>query len=253
MLVAERINRINSLLQQNGTVGVEQLAALFHVSEMTIRRDLERMEQDGKLIRCHGGAVSKQSPGSESGSPDPAAHHPEAKLRIAQYCAEHLIQPDSILYLDASSTVEALAGLISGIPRLTVLTNDIRTANMLVGLDLTLLLIGGTVQPGSTGVYGRDAEHQLSNYRIDAAFVSALTVNESLDVFEATENRAYFRRLVMECAQKTYLLVDSSKFDQQSLFKTNSLRDYTAVITNYFPPDETRQFMTQNQVQLISV
>ena len=59
MLTVERMGEIYNLLQQNGVVRVDELAGRFQVSEMTIRRDLEKMEREGRLIRCHGGAVQK--------------------------------------------------------------------------------------------------------------------------------------------------------------------------------------------------
>ena len=67
MLTVERMSEIYGLLQQNGVVRVDELAVRFQVSEMTIRRDLEKMEREGKLTRCHGGAVQKEEIARDQG------------------------------------------------------------------------------------------------------------------------------------------------------------------------------------------
>ena len=249
MVTIERMNEIYDLLQKNGVVRVDELAGRFQVSEMTIRRDLEKMEREGRLIRCHGGAVQKMDLARDKGFDSRAALNRETKERLAQYCLDHYVHEGMVLYLDAGSTVLALANLLPAVPGLTVVTNDVRIADTLAESGRDVIILGGHVQAELGCIYGHTAEEQLENYRVDAAFVSGLCVDDNFDVFAEAESKAYFRRRLHRCARQVFMVIDASKFHRRSLFKINSLADYTAVVTDWTPTEAA----AQSEVEWVTV
>ena len=254
MLTIERMSEIYGLIQQNGVVRVDELAGRFRVSEMTIRRDLEKMEREGRLTRCHGGAVqrTKKSRATEDDG-NLVAEHMEAKMRIAKYCFDHYVHESTVIYLDAGSTVLELAKLLPSLSDLTVVTNDVRIAGALMNSNVEVFILGGNLQRTQGGIYGQMAEQQLKNYRVDQAFVSGLCVDDSFDVFSAIESMMYFRRTLLTCARQTFMLLDASKLHRQSLFKINNLADYAATVTDGSLPEELAVRAAQAGIEWVMV
>lgn len=253
MLTVERMGEIYNLLQQNGVVRVDELAGRFQVSEMTIRRDLEKMEREGRLIRCHGGAVQKMEITRDQGFDNRASLNLDAKMRLARYCFDHYIQENAVIYLDAGSTVLELAKLLSNVPGLTVVTNDVIIAGALVNSNMDVFILGGSIQRSLGCIHGHTAESQLENYRVDVAFVSSLCADDAFDVFAATESKVYFRRKLLTCARQTFMMLDASKFHRQSLFKINNLADYSAVITDKELSEEQAAQAVQAGIEWVTV
>ena len=253
MLTVERMSEIYGLLQQIGVVRVDELAVRFQVSEMTIRRDLEKMEREGKLTRCHGGAVQKQEIARDQGVDKRASYNLGAKVKIAKYCFEQYVHENTVVYLDAGTTVLEPAKLLPAMGGLTVVTNDVMIASALFNSNVDVFMLGGNVQRFQGCIHGHTAESQLENYRVDMAFVSSLCVDDAFDVFTATENRVYFRRKLLTCARQTFMLLDASKFHRQSLFKVNNLADYSAVITDKTLSEEMASQASQTGIEWIAV
>ncbi len=126
MLVAERYDKIVSLVNERGSIRVSELSELCGVTEETIRRDLDRLEQQGKLRRSHGGAVSVKETQAETPYFEREVMHQEEKKRIAK-AAVARIEPHDRIALDASSTAWYMASILPDVP-LTVLTNSIKVA-----------------------------------------------------------------------------------------------------------------------------
>ena len=240
------------MLNASGLVKVEELATHFGVSEMTVRRDLERLEKDGIATRCYGGAVKNAELMHDDTFEDRQVLHQEQKQKIAAYC-QKMIRPGSIVFLEAGSTVLEIAKLIANTPDLTVITNDINIAAYLVNYDINLIMIGGIVQRHLGCVHGYVAEKALDEIRIDMAFVSGLSVDKDFDVFAATESKVYFRRKLIERSNKTYLVMDSSKFFKQSLYKINNLSNYTAIISDKVNNEFEKKIIQDKGINWITV
>jgi len=253
MLAIERLSEITKELQRRGTAKVEELAKQFGVSEMTIRRDLEKLEKDGVAYRCYGGAALKTDLINDVAFKDRETLFPDVKKRLAAYCHRNFTDGPHILYLDAGSTVLELAKLLVYQPSLTIITNDVIIASYLAGREFETIILGGKVQAGLGCVHGYVAEHQLAGLRIDAAFVSGLSIDKNYDLFAATENKVYFRRRLLEQSNKSYLLMDSSKFYKQSIFRTHNLSEYTAVLSDKVLSKEERSLVQQKGINWITV
>lgn len=234
MLPIERLNQIQSMLHAQKVLKVEDLVNEFNVSDMTVRRDFDKLVQQGLAKRCYGGITQCNDITLDSGYRERQVVNPEAKKKIAQYCYDHFVEGNKIIYLDAGSTILSLAKLLIARhpPNLIIATNDIKIANELVDTDIQLIMIGGMVQRNLGCIHGYTAESQLCNLRMDSAFVSGLTIDDEFDLFAASEAKVYFRRKLLESCNNTYLLMDSTKTNKQSIFRIHNVSEYTMVISD---------------------
>ncbi len=237
MLPAERHLKIIELISKNGSVQVEDLASLLDVSLMTIRRDLEKLRLEGRIDRCHGGAIIKREvPYTEKRS-----HETQEKKLIAEKSLE-FIKKGNAIYLDAGTTTYEIASAIKDIPALTVVTNDMEIANLLLHSNVNLMICGGTIQKSTGSMVGALANEMMENMRVDVAFLGAMSIDDQYHVLTPTLDKAIMKRTICRNAKEKYLVVDSKKFGRQALMKINDLSDYTGVITTRkFNAEETKR------------
>ena len=129
MFARERQENIAKLILEKESVSVVELSELYDISEVTIRKDLEELQRQGRVIRTHGGAVSLYKPSAAFSFQDLSVKCIEEKQQIARTAIDLIADGDSII-LDGSTTVQELAKLIvgSGKKDLTIITTSINTA-----------------------------------------------------------------------------------------------------------------------------
>lgn len=227
MLPAERHLKIIELISKNGSVQVEELAKVLNVSLMTIRRDLEKLKQDGRIDRCHGGAIIKR----EVPYTEKRVLETDVKQKIATQCAK-LIKKGNAVFLDAGTTTYEIARAIKDIPALTVVTNDIEIARLLMDSTVNIIICGGSIQKSTGSMVGALANQMIENMRVDVAFMGATSIDDQYNVLTPTMDKAVIKQTTCKNSKEKYLVVDSSKFGRQALIKINHLSDYTGVLTN---------------------
>ncbi len=250
MLAAERIVRINDRLAKTGAVKVDALASEFGVSEMTIRRDLEKCLRSGKVQRCYGGAFLKSEIEPEAAYEDKQSKNRQGKVCIADHAAA-LVEEGMAVFLDAGTTTLELAKKLGAKPNLTVVTNDLEIALALRKSSADLIMLGGLIQKTTGCTFDDIAKNNLASLRVDLAFLGVMSIDSDFDTFTPTIEKAAFKRAVMNIAGHTYLLADSDKFYRRSLFKVNNLCDYTALVTDRaFDPAEL-EAMRDKEINVI--
>ncbi len=248
MLAAERHLKIIELISQNGSVHVEDLAKTLDVSLMTIRRDLEKLRQEGRIDRYHGGAVIKR----EIPYTEKLTLETDVKHQIAKMSAK-LIKKGNIVYLDAGTTTYEIAKAIHDIPNLTIITNDIEIARLLMESTANLIICGGAVQKSTGSMIGALANQIMDNLRVDVAFMGAQSIDEQFNVLTPTMDKAVMKQTICKNSTEKYLAVDSSKFGRQALIKINHLSNYTAVITNKKFTSEEEKRLREMRVTIFPV
>ena len=253
MLAMERQKRIQTILREKKVVRVDELAKELNVSEMTIRRDLEKCEREGVVERCYGGAVIRSKFVNEVLYPEKSSKNIEAKQKIADY-ASSMIHDGTAVYLDSGTTVFEVAKRMVRMQDLTVVTNDLTTAMYLINqTSFRIIIIGGSIQNNLCCTHGNLSEQMLSNIKVDISFSGGLAVDENLDLFLLEERKSTFRRLLLKQSRDSYLLLDHSKFMKISLFKVHSTAEYTGVITDREFDDVEKKLADEKGVNLISV
>ncbi|MCA0754729.1 DeoR/GlpR family DNA-binding transcription regulator [Paenibacillus sp. N4] len=236
MLVAERYDKIVQLVNERGSIRVTELSELCQVTEETIRRDLDRLEQAGRLRRSHGGAVSVKDQQPEIPFFEREVTRADDKKRIAEEAIK-LIRPKDRILLDASTTAWYMAASMPDIP-LTVLTNSIKVAMELSGKEkIEVISTGGILASRSLSYVGPLAERSLDAYHVDKAFFSCKGVHLERGISESNELQARIKHKMVGMADQVILLADSSKFGVQAFTHVAELSDIHAVITDRRLPD----------------
>ncbi|ASB90792.1 DeoR/GlpR family DNA-binding transcription regulator [Bacillus sonorensis] len=231
MLVAERHQKIVELVNLRSSVRVTELSELFSVTEETIRRDLEKLEKENKLKRSHGGAVSVQTEEAEVHFREREITNVLEKKMIA-YEAVKLVESGERIILDASTTAWYMAKTLENIP-LTVITNSVRVAMELSKKDkITVISTGGMLLPQSMSFVGPLAERSLEMYHVNKTFLSCKGVDPAKGLSDSNEWQALLKKRMIDIADQTVIMADSSKFGKRAFSQIDQLHDGHVVITD---------------------
>ena len=218
MTTHERRQSLLDILRKQPGLRVPELAAVLRVSEGTVRNDLNALEEQGLLMRVHGGAVLNQQYQFQNNSF--VRRHQEnaaAKLAIAREAAVLVNDGDSVL-MDASSTAYYFAKALSERRHLRVMTNGFEVARELAqNSSNTVILIGGVVNNESSSVTGLLSEKIIEELHIQKAFLSCSGFSLERGMTEVHLAEAQLKRKVIESSQQLYALVDSTKFGKEDL------------------------------------
>jgi DeoR/GlpR family transcriptional regulator of sugar metabolism len=228
MLMTERQQEIVRLITENGSVLVEELAKELNVSTMTIRRDLEHLDEKGVVERCHGGAVAKNEVTYEQKQ----SSNQKEKMALAKIAAA-LVKEGDTVYLDAGTTTYEVAKLLANIEDLMVVTNDLEIARLLRNTQVELMLCGGYVQKSTGSMLGYYATAMMENFRFDIGFFGAASIDDEFCVLTPTVDKAFLKQQLARQCQEAYLVVDDSKFHKEGTTKVYHLSALTGVITNH--------------------
>jgi DeoR/GlpR family transcriptional regulator of sugar metabolism len=214
----ERRQSLVEILRKQPGLRVPELAVALDVSEGTVRNDLNALEEQGLLVRVHGGAVLQQQNQFQNNSFLRRYQKNEAaKLAIARAAAVLVNDGDSIL-LDASSTAYYLAKALSEHRRLRVMTNGFEVARELAQNSTnTVILLGGVVNNESSSVTGLLSEHIIEELHIQKAFLSCSGFSLESGMTEVHLAEAQLKRKVIDSSRQLFALVDSSKFGKEDL------------------------------------
>ena len=231
MLAAERHARIADIVARQKSVTVSELCQQFGVSDMTIRRDLQRLEDEGVLMRTHGGAVANV-PEQDAAFGIREQVHPEAKEAIARVAAS-LVNPGDTIILDAGTTTARLARHLHGKGDLTVITTSLHVLRELGADDqITLIATGGTVRPATLSFVGSWAEEMLSRFHADALFLAATAIDLQRGLFNSNVYEIGVKQQMIRSARRVIAVVDHTKFGRQSTAKIAGLEQVHCVISD---------------------
>lgn len=231
MIPRQRHDRILSLLDQAGAVRTVDLARRFSVTDETIRRDLEALHSDGRLVRTHGGAISTSHPGRNLGLREREIRNLARKQSIAQ-AAEQFLQPRDVIFLDGSSTALQFARIIPALD-LTVLTNAHPVMDALKGREgVEVIGTGGRFDSLNDCYGGAMACQALNRYRIKTAFFSGNGIDARRGISESDEDQADLKAFVLRFVERAVFLADSTKIGVCSTYFFADLERIDAWITD---------------------
>jgi DeoR family fructose operon transcriptional repressor len=231
MLAAERQARIAHQISRQRSVTVSELSKQFSVSDMTIRRDLQRLEDEGVLVRTHGGAVA-HLPEQDAAFGVRERSQPEEKEAIARVAAS-LTQSGDTVILDAGTTTARVAYYLHGREGLTVITTSLHVLREL-GTDgqVTLIATGGTVRQATLSFVGSWAEDMLSRLHADVLFLAATAIDLERGLYNSNVFEIGVKQQMIRSARRVILVADHTKFGGQSTAKIADLADVHCVITD---------------------
>ncbi|MFU0799408.1 MAG: DeoR/GlpR family DNA-binding transcription regulator [Xylanivirga thermophila] len=251
MLAIERRREIMTILQDEKSVLVSDLSKKFDVTEETIRRDLEKLEREGLVKRSYGGAVLNENTSMDLPFDVREITNIEAKQKIAQKVSSFIEDGDTLM-IDSSSTALQLAKYIKEKKNITVITNSL---SMLLELNnaenIRTISTGGDLRSSSLSFVGYLSEKAIKSYYVDKAILSCKAINMNKGILESSEMEAYIKKAMVERAQKTFLLLDSTKFDIVSFVNITEFDNIHSIFTDKKLSPEWEQFCQDRNVNII--
>ncbi|WP_096190374.1 DeoR/GlpR family DNA-binding transcription regulator [Evansella halocellulosilytica] len=232
MLPLERRNWIEKYIQEHGKVDIESASKALRVSPMTIRRDLTELENDQKVIRTHGGAISPKSLTEEVPYSSKESRNILQKRSIALK-AVNLVKDHSTIILDSGTTTLELARLLKEKEGLTIVTNDINIANELMNSSNKVIVTGGEMQQGIGAIFGTATQEMLKIIHADLFFLGAHAIDYESGVTAPTFEKSVTKQMMTNSSNETWLLADNSKFDKRAFSKVCLLSEIDGIITDY--------------------
>ncbi|HWO78355.1 MAG TPA: DeoR/GlpR family DNA-binding transcription regulator [Bacillus sp. (in: firmicutes)] len=239
MQPSARRNWVLQKVQSEGKVEIEQLSEELNVSPMTIRRDLAQLEDEGHVIRVHGGAVLPKPLITETPFLTKESMRISQKREIAKK-AVTLVKEGQTIILDSGTTTLEIARLLKDRKNITVITNDIKIAAELVESDLKVIVSGGELQNGVGALYGPQTHHFLQDIHVDLFFLGAHAIDIKAGITSPTLEKSLIKKLMIQAAEVTWLVADSSKIDQKAFSKVCDLHVLTGFITDNDIPEDTK-------------
>jgi DeoR/GlpR family transcriptional regulator of sugar metabolism len=236
-------------LQGGEELAVAELAARLDVATMTVRRDLQALEDAGKLVRTHGGAVLSR-PGTVEFTfgrrQETCRAQKQAIARLA--CAR--IRPGMAISLDTGTTTLAVARALAGVRNLRVLTSSLAVASVLYPCDgIELILLGGQTRTDSPDLYGELTEANLTRFHVDLAVLGADALTR--DGLYTTHPDISRVSAAMIChAEQRLVVADSSKLGRTAFIRFAAWSDVDALVTDAGADAENRRWLEETGVRV---
>ena len=246
-----RKNRIVDLVNRSGECTVESLARKFTVSDMTIRRDLQELAGEGKVIRTHGGAAPAERVKFEFTFLNRSRANRRRKLAIAAKAAE-FVRPGQTVMLGAGTTTLELARCLKSIEGLTVITTSLPIASELQFCEkIEVLLLGGFLRQNSPDLTGALTEANLENLYAEIAFLGADAIDLKGGIYDNDISLARMLDKMVGASERIYAVADHTKIGQKGLMRYSSLVKWQGLVTDGDIPNKARNSLRRSGVKLI--
>ncbi len=211
MLAVERRLKLLERVAADQAMEVSSLARHFAVSEMTIRRDLSRLERDGFVRRTYGGATTHVVRAFEVGFNARVLHRAPEKHLIARRAVDLTVDA-RVMFIGIGSTVEQFARLLPPRSDLVVITPSLAVASLLGTRKVRVIVTGGMIRQDELTCIGAAAVEAAQRYNADTAVIGAGGVSAAAGVTEMDDREADVIRAAVDRAQRVIVLADGSKF-----------------------------------------
>ena len=254
MLAEERQAVALQKLKDAGYLEVVNLARSLAVCPATVRRDLERLQQQGQVMRVRGGAVlAVPSTSLEPPYEVKRQRRMEEKRRIAAAAAS-MVKDGETVILDAGSTTYELAMLLLRRRNLTVVTNDLQIAVRLAfNPNIILVCTGGIARTNVYTLLGHETEAFLRTLRVNRTFLGADALHPDGTVANVNLEEVAIKRAMLQAGQHTVVVADSSKFAVTALARVCSLQEVDLLITDAAIPEQALKTLRGMDVEVMLV
>lgn len=250
MFAIERQNKIKEILLNEKRVDVFELSKLFSVTEVTIRRDLDKLEREGFLIKTYGGAVLNKKNFADFAVEMNADDETCNEKRMIGKIASEIIEEGDAIYISPGSTCLEIARNIKNM-RLTVVTNDIMIAHELRNCPgIKVIVTGGDLLHATSSLIGGFALQTLSGLYINKAFIGVKGINFNSGYTVDTYEEVMVLEEVISKSDDIIMVADYTKFNYTAFAKLGDLHTAGKVITNKQVPSEYKKYYFENNIKL---
>jgi DeoR/GlpR family transcriptional regulator of sugar metabolism len=228
----ERRRLILDLLRENRQVTVAELADRFQVSQVTVRRDLGALSEEGYLQRAHGGAVATASPAPEMPIVQRISQQREFKEAIGR-AAAHLINEGESVFIGSGSTTIFVARHLVNRKSLTVITNALNIATELAAAPgVTVVVTGGMMRDSELSLIGHIAQQSLQEVRVDKVVVGIPAISLDAGLTNDYLPEVITDRAIIDMAPELILVADHSKFGKVASAYLAPLKRVSTLVTD---------------------
>lgn len=213
----ERQQEILSIIEEKGSISVNKLSEILYTSAPTIRRDLTVLENQGKILRTHGGAVLRKTAENEIPLILREDSNNKSKKIIAEKAKKYIKNGD-VIFLDASSTVAYLIPHLKKFSDIIVVTNSPKTSVKLGEENIKNYCTGGLLLNRSIAYVGSSAEKFISDINADIFFFSSRGYVEDGYITDSSTEEAIIKKAMIKNADKSYYLCDTSKKGKKYMY-----------------------------------
>lgn len=251
LLAEPRRMKILEWLQEEGSARVRDLSVAFAVSEATIRQDLERLDNEGYVVREHGGAYLKSMPQQVQSM---SLHHltnMDAKKKIGRAAAA-LVGNGETIILDSGSTTTEIANNLTGHDSLNVITNSINIALALGALpSMTVHMSGGLFKAPTLSLTGEKSGDFFEGIFAEKLFLATAAVSFEAGLTFPAMADLYVKRAMIKAASKVYLVADSTKIGRTSFSSLGPIDLIGGFITDDGISDADRMEFERRGIEVI--
>ena len=251
MLAHIRRQKIIELLKEDGSAKVNHLAHLLKVTSVTIRQDLEKLENEGLILREHGGAYLKNLQESIQSFIPLSTDNMDKKIAIGMKAAS-LVESGDTIILDSGSTTSEIARSLKGIKGITVITNALNIA-LLLGADtgIEVIVTGGEFKPPTLSLTGQKAADFFEDLHVDKLFLATAGISLRSGLTYPSISDIPVKKAMIDAADVTYLVADSTKIGKNSLASLGALSLIDYIITDDAVEQKYLELFRGNEVKII--
>ena len=237
MALSFRQSEIVEIARADGRVVVEDLAQRFDVTLQTIRRDLSELADSGLLDRVHGGAVPRTGV-TNLGYEERRNMNEAAKAAIAKACAASVPENCSIM-VNLGTTTEAVARELLHHRNITVITNNMNVANILVANPgCEIMVAGGAFRRSDGGLVGELTTQFFEQFKVDYAIIGTSALDSDGDLLDFDLSEVRVSKTIIRQARRVFLVTDHSKLGRSAPARLASLSEVNEVFTDKAFPDD---------------
>ncbi|PSW22169.1 DeoR/GlpR transcriptional regulator [Photobacterium sanctipauli] len=249
----ERRMEIVNVVNREGKARVEDLAAQFDVSSVTIRSDLSFLEKNGYVVRSHGAAIPNTGVIAELTVQEKRRQNAGIKSLIGQAAAKLIENGDTVI-LDSGTTTREIATSVKSLEDVVVMTNGLDVAMELASAPgVEVLMSGGVLRKNALSFSGSQAESSLKNYRFDKVFLGVDGFDLRAGITTHNEQEASLNRLMCEISEQVIAVADSSKFGKRSCHMIREFGNIDILVTDSDIPEDYLQGLREMKVDVIIV
>lgn len=250
-IINRRQEDILKELDRKGYVNVVDLCEALNVSTVTIRKDLNFLENEKLLHRTHGGASKKPIYAFERDVNDKETLQVDQKKQIAKEALKYINEHDYII-LGSGSNIHYLSRIITGFQKLTVLTPSLKVSLELTKeVNIDTIQLGGDVRNSSTSAVGPIAEATLSQFSCNKLFIGTDGVHLEFGLSTSNALEAHLNQAMIEVAEKVIVLADSTKMNIRGFGKICNLNKIDVLITDEGIDQETKMKLEEIGIDVV--
>ena len=249
MLKEERHQAILTQVELHNRVLLTDIADILDVSIDTVRRDVKELDQESKLRKVHGGAISLGF--TTSSARNNHIYALPQKTTIAEK-ATSLLKKDGVIFIDGGTTCLELARLIPANLNLTCFTLSLPVAMELNNKpNVEVIFIGGKISKEAQIAIGASTTDRLSEIKVDYSFIGTGYVDPAFGLTEFDWDIVQVKKAVIKASKKTVLLCISEKLNSQHRYKTCDIKAIDTMITELDPDVDALKLFRNNDIHLI--